>query len=71
MGLVGGAALTGLVAVGNAKREIDGVIEGKTQKKIEKKCANADKQEVWDLFSNLIVRQKNLKSSTRCESQKG
>lgn len=46
LGLVGGAAVTGLIAVGNAKREVDNVLENKTQKRIDKKCAKLEKQEV-------------------------
>lgn len=58
LGLAGAAGLTGLIAVGNAKREIDAVVDGKVQKKIDKRCAKLDKEEVRaprTIFRNLTA----------------
>jgi hypothetical protein len=46
LGLVGGAAVAGAAAVYNAKREVGAVMDNKVQKKIDKKCAAFDKDQV-------------------------
>ena len=50
LGLTGAAAVTGMIAAHNAKKEVNAVLENKVQKKIDKKCAELNEEEVWGRF---------------------